>query len=86
MGGLRERGGARAEVVEHRYENEVYLTHVAGHRRTTMSESTLPLEREAEFEAGLNDTLRRHLQHGTLIESIEATALIGIAHTSPGRT
>jgi hypothetical protein len=73
-------------VVEHGRENEVYLTYVAGHPRSTMSESTLPLEREAEFEAGLNDALRPHLQYGTLIESIEATALIGIARTSQGRT
>ena len=46
----------------------------------------LPLEPEAEFDAGLNDALRPHLQHGTLIEPIEATDLIGIAHTSQGRT
>ena len=51
-----------------------------------MSEPTLPLEPEAEFDAGLNDALHPHLQHGTLIESIEAAALIGIAHTSQGRT
>ena len=51
-----------------------------------MSETTLLLEPEAEFEAGLNDALRPHLQHGTLIEPIEAPALIGIAHTSQGRT
>jgi hypothetical protein len=74
-------------VVEHGYyENEVDLTYVAGHLRSAMSESTLPLEREADFEAGLNDALRPHLQHGTLIEPIEAPALIGIAHTSQGRT
>ena len=51
-----------------------------------MSEPTLPLEPEAEFDAGLNDALRPHLQHGTLVEPIEAEALIGIAHTSHGRT
>ena len=51
-----------------------------------MSETTLLLEPEAEFEAGLNDALRPHLQHGTLVEPIEAEALIGIAHTSHGRT
>lgn len=79
--GLRRCGYARVEVVEHTYENEVDLTYVVGHLRSAMSESTLPPEREAEFEAGLNDALGPHLQHGPLIERIEATALIGIAHT-----
>jgi hypothetical protein len=73
-------------VVEHGYENEADLTYVAGHLRSATSEPTLPLEPEAEFDAGLNDALRPHLQHGTLIEPIEATDFIGIAHTSQGRT
>jgi hypothetical protein len=73
-------------VLEHGYENEVDLTYVAGHLRSVMSEPTLPLEPEAEFDAGLNDALHPHLQHGTLIEPIEATDLIGIAHTRQGRT
>lgn len=67
--GLRECGYARLEVVEHTYENEVDLTYVAGHLRSAMSESTLPPEREAEFEAGLNDALRPYLQQGPLIET-----------------
>jgi hypothetical protein len=78
--GLRGCGYARVEVVKHTYENEVDLTYVAGHLRSAMSESTLPPEREAQFEAGLNDALRPYLQQGPLIERIEATGLIGIAH------
>ena len=73
-------------MLEHGCENEADLAYVAGHLRSAMSETTLLLEPEAEFEAGLNDALRPHLQHGTLIEPIEATDLIGIAHTSQGRT
>ena len=79
--GLRECGYEPVEIVEHVYENEVDLMYVAGHLRSAMSESTLPPEREAEFQAGLNDALRSHLEHGPLIERIEATALIGIADT-----
>lgn len=79
--GLRGCGYERIEVVEHTYENEVDLTYVAGHLRSAMSEATLPPEREAEFEAGLNDALRPHILQGPLIERIHATGLIGIAHT-----
>ncbi len=79
--GLRECGYEQVEVVEHAYENQVDLTYVAGHLRSAMSESTLPPERAAEFQAGLADALRPHLQHGPLSERIEATALIGTAHT-----
>jgi hypothetical protein len=79
--GLRGCGYERVEVFEYTYQNEVDLTYVAGHLRSAMSESTLPPQRAAEFQAGLNDALRPHLEHGPLIERIEATALIGIAHT-----
>jgi hypothetical protein len=77
--GLRACGYQRVEVVEHAYDSEVDLSYVAGHLRSAMSESSLPTERVAEFHAGLEDALRRHLRAGPLIERIEATALIGIA-------
>jgi hypothetical protein len=35
------------------------------------------------FPAGLNDALYSHLETGPLIERIEATALIAIAHPPP---
>ncbi len=79
--GLRGCGYERVEIFGHTYQNEVDLTYVAGHLRSAMSESTLPPQRAAEFQTGLNEALRPHLERGPLIERIEATALIGIAHT-----
>ncbi|HEY2202269.1 MAG TPA: class I SAM-dependent methyltransferase, partial [Solirubrobacteraceae bacterium] len=81
--GLRRHGYESVEVVELTYENEVDITYVAGHLRSAMSESTLPPERAVEFQAGLTDALRPYLQAGPLIERIEATALIGVAHAAP---
>ncbi|MGH2885039.1 MAG: class I SAM-dependent methyltransferase [Solirubrobacteraceae bacterium] len=82
--GLRQHGYETVEIVEHAYENEVDLPYIAGHLCSAMSESTLPAERAAEFEAGLTDALRPHVHDGPLIERIEATALIGIAQTASG--
>jgi hypothetical protein len=73
-------------VVEHGYENEVYLTTSRAiyarrcpNRRCRSSETP-------GSTPDLKDALGPHLQHGTLVEPIEAEALIGIAHTSHGRT
>ncbi|MGH2885459.1 MAG: class I SAM-dependent methyltransferase [Solirubrobacteraceae bacterium] len=84
--GLRRSGYPQIEVVEHAYENEVDLTYIAGHLRSAMSESALPLARQPEFLAGLNDALRPQLEAGPLIERIEATALIAIADATPRST
>lgn len=80
---LRRCGYEQTEVVEHAYENEVDLPYIAGHLRSAMSESALLPDREPEFLAGLNDALYSHLEAGPLIERIEATALIAIAHAAP---
>lgn len=79
---LRRCGYERIEVVEHAYENEVDLTYIAGHLRSAMSESALPHKKEPEFLAGLNDALRAHLAAGSVIERIEATALIASLHAA----
>ena len=80
---LRRCGYEQTEVVARAYENAVDLPYIAGHLRSAMPESVLPHDREPEFRAGLNDALYPHLETGPLIERIEATALIAIAHPAP---
>jgi ubiquinone/menaquinone biosynthesis C-methylase UbiE len=71
-------GFSRVELVEHSYENEIDLTYIAGHLYSAMPHAMVPVDRRPAFQSGLQQALREHLAEGTLIERIDATALMGL--------
>ncbi|MGI8415068.1 MAG: hypothetical protein ACR2P2_02445 [Nakamurella sp.] len=68
-------------VFRHNYTAELTRQYIVGHLFSAMSETQVPVDRRADFEAGLLSAIKR----GSIVEPlIEHVPVITLAATAPG--